>query len=109
MQPQTTETSLLSLGARNQSPVRASRSQLGNEDERTEFLKRLAELTAAGVDPLITDLELAAVTGCSRTTVWRRVKTGVFPRPIRIGGASRWRYSKINAVFQSAEEEADAA
>ena len=28
-----------------------------------------------------------AATGLSRTTLWRRIRSGDFPRPLRLGGA----------------------
>ena len=43
--------------------------------------------------------DVIAATGLSRTTLWRRVKAGDFPRPIRLGGpesrAVGWRRSEI--------------
>ena len=40
-----------------------------------------------------------ASTGLSRTTLWRRVKSGDFPAPIRLGGtdsrAVGWRRTEI--------------
>ena len=43
--------------------------------------------------------DVITATGLSRTTLWRRVKTGDFPPPIRLGGpesrAAGWRRSEI--------------
>ena len=43
--------------------------------------------------------ELTRKVGLSRTTIWRRVKDGDLPRPIRLGGpntsAVGWRLSAI--------------
>ena len=43
--------------------------------------------------------DVIAATGLSRTTLWRRVKAGDFPPPIRLGGpesrAVGWRRSEI--------------
>ena len=43
--------------------------------------------------------DVIAATRLSRTTLWRRVKTGDFPPPIRLGGpesrAVGWRRSEI--------------
>ena len=43
--------------------------------------------------------EVVQVTGLSRTTIWRRVKSGDFPVPVRLGSlATRsigWRESEI--------------
>ena len=40
---------------------------------------------------LLTDNAAAALLGISRATLWRRVKDGTLPRPLKIGGATRWR------------------
>lgn len=40
---------------------------------------------------LLTIREVTALTKLSRTTIWRRVSEGTFPRPIRVGPrAVRW-------------------
>ena len=49
--------------------------------------------------------EVAVVTGLSKTTIWRRVRSGDFPVPVRLGGlGSRsvgWRESKIKDWLDS--------
>jgi predicted DNA-binding transcriptional regulator AlpA len=52
---------------------------------------------------LIRDADAAALLGCSKATFWRRVADGTVPRPIKIGGTSRWLTSEILAVIQRAE------
>ena len=48
---------------------------------------------------LISDVELAEILGCSRTTVWRRVADNTLPKPIKLGGLSRFVLSEqIGAV-----------
>ena len=54
------------------------------------------------MDPQILRItDVLAATGLGRTTLWRRVKSGDFPPPIRLGGtASRavgWRRTEIHA------------
>ncbi len=48
-----------------------------------------------------------AATGLSRTTLWRRVRSGDFPRPLRLGGPSSrcvgWRAGEIAAWVESRE------
>lgn len=39
---------------------------------------------------LITAEKIAAMLDCSKSTVWRWVKEGRFPPPIKIGSVSRW-------------------
>ncbi len=57
------------------------------------------------IDPLITDAEGAALLGCSKATWWRRVADGTIPRPIKIGGMSRWKRSDVVSVIERAAEE----
>ena len=49
--------------------------------------------------------EVVEVTGLSRTTIWRRVKSGDFPAPVRLGNlATRsvgWRESEIRKWIES--------
>lgn len=54
-------------------------------------------------DRLIRDLDAANILGCSRATLWRRVKDGTIPKPIRIGGMTRWPASEIQAVIERAK------
>ncbi len=51
---------------------------------------------------LISDVEVADILGCSRTTVWRRVADGTLSKPIKLGGLSRFVLSEINAIVESA-------
>ncbi|WP_343503574.1 MULTISPECIES: helix-turn-helix transcriptional regulator [Roseobacteraceae] len=60
-------------------------------------------------DPLIRDKEAAAMIGASVSTFWRHVQNGIFPRPIKIGGMSRWRVSEIEAVIAAAAASREAA
>ena len=61
------------------------------------------------VDPLIRDADGATMMGCSKATFWRRVADGTVPRPIKIGGTSRWRRSDIESVIAKAESQREAA
>ena len=51
---------------------------------------------------LVSDVEAAAILGCSRTTVWRRVADGTLPKPVKLGGLSRFVLAEINATVESA-------
>ena len=55
------------------------------------------------VDPLIKDGEAAGMLGCSKSTFWRRVADGTIPRPVKIGGMSRWPQSEIATVIDDAK------
>ena len=56
---------------------------------------------------LISDIEVAKLLGCSRATIWRRVKDRALPQPIRIGGTTRWVHDEIDAVIDRAKNERD--
>lgn len=60
-------------------------------------------------DPLFSDRDAAAMLGCGRSTLWRWAAEGVLPKPIKIGGMSRWRKSDIEAVIAKAEAQREAA
>jgi predicted DNA-binding transcriptional regulator AlpA len=57
------------------------------------------------IDPLICDKDGAAMLGCSVSSFWRRVREGVIPRPVKIGGMSRWPKSEIQSVIDKAKLE----
>ncbi|WP_336042571.1 helix-turn-helix transcriptional regulator [Pseudooceanicola nanhaiensis] len=60
-------------------------------------------------DPLIRDIEGAAYLGISKPTWWRRVADGTLPKPIKIGGVSRWRLSDVEDAIAKAEAGREAA
>jgi predicted DNA-binding transcriptional regulator AlpA len=62
-------------------------------------------MVSASTDPLIRDAEAAEMLGCSKATFWRRVADGTIPRPLKIGGMSRWPRSEILAVIERAKAE----
>ncbi len=43
--------------------------------------------------------EICSLVGMSRSWVFREVAAGNFPRPIKIGGASRWDSAQIEAYI----------
>ena len=57
-------------------------------------------------DPLLTDKEVAAMLGCGRSTLWRWTDEGVIPKPLKLGGLSRWRQTTIQRVIEKAEQAA---
>lgn len=45
-----------------------------------------------------------------RSTLWRGIKAGRFPKPLKIGpGTNRWRVGELVAVLDRAAAERDAA
>lgn len=49
--------------------------------------------------------EVSATLNISTATIWRHVKAGTLPAPVKIGRLKRWRRSDIEAIFTSAEAE----
>ena len=51
------------------------------------------------MDRIMRITEVADITGLSRTTVWRRVRSGDFPPPVKLGGPTSrsvgWRKEEI--------------
>ena len=53
-------------------------------------------------DRLLRRCEVEAITGLSRSSIYRLMKDGGFPRPVRVGpGAVRWRASDITIWLES--------
>lgn len=59
-------------------------------------------MKTAQQDRFITVKEAAYTTGFGVSTVWSKVKKGLFPQPVRISnGMTRWRLSDIQAFIAS--------
>ena len=58
---------------------------------------------------LLSDNTGAALLGISRASWWRRVNDGTLPRPLKIGGATRWARDEIDAVIDRAKRDRDEA
>lgn len=54
-------------------------------------------------DKLIRDTDASQMLGCSKATFWRRVADGTIPKPVKIGGMSRWPLSEIAQVINQAK------
>ncbi len=54
-------------------------------------------------DPLLIAREAATILQISVPTFWRRVADGTVPKPIKLGGLSRWPQSEILAVIETAK------
>ena len=53
-------------------------------------------------DRLLRRCEVEAITGMSRSSIYRLMQNGEFPRPVRVGPAAvRWRESDIKAWLES--------
>lgn len=53
----------------------------------------------------LSDKSLAKRFSVCRTTIWRWSREGEFPKPVKLGGATRWRLSDVEA-WEVAQEEA---
>ena len=47
------------------------------------------------LDRLMTRSEVEDLTGLSRSTVYKQMRSGGFPLPVKIGRAVRWRHDEI--------------
>lgn len=59
-------------------------------------------------DLLLTAREGAAVLQISVPTFWRRVADGTIPKPIKLGGLSRWPHSEVIEVIDAAKAKRNA-
>ena len=60
-------------------------------------------------DPLLIAREGAIILQISVPTFWRRVADGTIPKPVKLGGLSRWPKSEILAVIETAKAARTAA
>lgn len=49
--------------------------------------------------------ELCRALGVGRTTVWRLVKAGALPRPLRLGGVVLWRADDLRGALDKLREQ----
>jgi predicted DNA-binding transcriptional regulator AlpA len=56
---------------------------------------------------LVTAKKAASSLDISMATFWRRVADGTLPKPIKIGGLSRWIPCELAAVIERAKENRD--
>ncbi|MDR9808204.1 helix-turn-helix transcriptional regulator [Rhizobium hidalgonense] len=62
-------------------------------------------IIASDTEKLLTDKEVAALLGgVSRATVWGNVKKGIIPKPIKLGGITRFPLSDILGVIETAKQ-----
>lgn len=54
------------------------------------------------MDRLLRLREVIACTGMGKSTIYRKIKEGLFPAPVSVGGQSvRWRESDIDRWMQA--------
>ena len=54
-------------------------------------------------DPLLSVREGAALLNIAVPTFWRWVANGTLPKPVKLGGMSRWPKSELIAVVENAK------
>jgi hypothetical protein len=64
---------------------------------RTESFEILSNFEALPSDALVRINVVAAHEACSGSTIWRRIRLGVFPKPVKQGGITAWRVGDIRA------------
>lgn len=63
-------------------------------------------IIANDTEKLLTDKEVAKLLGgVSRATVWGNVKKGIIPKPIKLGGITRFPLSDILGVIEAAKQQ----
>ena len=60
------------------------------------------EMTNEAPDKLMTVEGVSDMLSMSRSSIWRKVKSGDLPQPVKIGGCTRWRLSDLLAVIEEA-------
>lgn len=57
----------------------------------------------------VRDTDIATKLNCHRATVWRLVKNGILPKPIKLGRATRWNLESVEATLErlTAEQHAE--
>lgn len=53
------------------------------------------------IDPLLRANEVTAMLRISHASLYRRVKDGTLPKPVKLGAASRWNKSDIIAAISA--------
>jgi predicted DNA-binding transcriptional regulator AlpA len=66
----------------------------------------LAAHPLANAPLVLTDKAVGALFGKSRSWVWRAVKAGELPKPVRVAGSTFWRASEIAAHVEKLEHAA---
>lgn len=62
------------------------------------------------IEPLLVDLEeTKRIVGQSRSAIYEGIKQGAFPKPIKIGAASRWVFAELEAWVAQKIAERDGA
>jgi predicted DNA-binding transcriptional regulator AlpA len=82
-------------------------------EAKPKRIPRRSGMTAAGTVPtalasaadmpdeaLVSQPVVEGLAGCSSATVWRRVKSGLLPQPVRYGRTTRWRLGAVRQALR---------
>ncbi len=53
---------------------------------------------------MLTVHEVAAIAKVSKASIWRWTAAGIFPRPRKIGGATRWARADVERALREAPQ-----
>jgi|SaaInlStandDraft_1057018.scaffolds.fasta_scaffold139078_2 predicted DNA-binding transcriptional regulator AlpA len=60
-------------------------------------IEQLVDSNLQGLEKLLTVKQVAKIYGeCDGSTIWRWVKQGILPKPVKVGGRTLWRKSEIH-------------
>ena len=97
--------SIIGRGRSKRQPITRKRvdSEGSALDDWSLAVTRRRKIEAIGMEErLLRRREVEDITGLSRSTIYRMVKTGQFPQPVRVGPkVVRWRLSDIIAWMES--------
>lgn len=67
--------------------------------EQSRLIDAVANFDHLPDSSLVDQKAVQALVGCGATSVWRWVRNGTLPAPIRLGRAVRWRVGDLRALF----------
>ncbi len=71
--------------------------------QQAKYLQSVTNIDSKLIDPLLTASEGAALIQVSVPTFWRWVSKRILPKPVKLGGMSRWPQSELLAVIEKAK------
>ncbi len=71
--------------------------------QQAKYLQSVTNIDSKLIDPLLTASEGAALIQVSVPTFWRWVLKRILPKPVKLGGMSRWPQSELLAVIEKAK------
>ena len=89
----------------NQSPQSSNRDQQAHDDDY--LLAAQAENSTSVSPTLISIEEVMRRVSIGRTMTYELIKRGSFPKPVKIGNASRWLNEEITKWIRELAEERD--